>query len=112
MKTKTKNRIKYWSLPLLALIVGWFIVELAFAQDEKPTICIEIDEKYLPRTSEVYEGERADFLKAIWEDDKIQDFHIVINDCEVIEFYPSSKVYLMSWEDYQKINNRIMEKKQ
>lgn len=69
-----------------------------------------IDSKYLPGKVDVYSGERHDFLKAIWEDGIVQDYHIIIKDCKIEKFNPSSKKFNMPKEEYlrlKKLHNHI-----
>lgn len=67
-----------------------------------------LDEKYIPRGVVPYSGENHDFVKAIWEDGYLQDWHIVIKDCEVTEFYESSKKYKVEYEYYIERHNKVM----
>lgn len=92
---------------LLSIIISWCIIEIVSSSPTELKEC-NLSEKYLPRNSKVLEGERVDFIKAIWENETIQDWHIVIDDCEAIEFYPSSKIFYMPYEHYIKIHNRII----
>lgn len=95
-------------LKILSVGILFFGLSSAFVGAPINNTCI-LDEKYQPRWGDVLENERADFVKAIWEDGIIQDFHVVIENCEVVEFYSSSKRFKMNYSEYQRRNNKVME---
>ena len=99
------------------IAVSLILISMSFIYfydyDQKPIKC-NIETKYLPKDfsgerfkyMDVYKDERHDFIKAIIENNTIQDWHIVIEDCQVKEFYESSKKFILTNEYRKELINR------
>lgn len=92
---------------LLIIFLACILICFYYPLFYHKTFKCDINTKYLPRGIEkIYFNQRLDFVKAFYNETHIQDIHIVIEECEIKDIKPSTKLFNFTKEWRNKLEER------